>query len=152
MPISCTYLHTNLTVRDIEKMKEFYVQVFGCVPVREIQQLSGEWIEGITSVKEGEIKYIHLRFPGHGNSGPELELIEYLNPTNEYKITPDTFGFGHISFGVENVHEALNEVIKAGGGSVGDVVTVEVPNRGLLTEVYATDPEGNIIELQSYAK
>jgi len=133
-------------------MKEFYFHVFGCIPVREIQQLSGEWIEGITSVKDGEIKYVHLRFPGHGNNGPELELIEYINPTNEYEITPDTFGFGHISFGVENVHEALSEVIKAGGGSIGDVVTVKVPNRGLLTEVYATDPEGNIIELQSYAK
>lgn len=52
MPISCTYLHTNLTVRDIEKMKEFYFHVFGCIPVREIQQLSGEWIEGITSVTD----------------------------------------------------------------------------------------------------
>jgi len=152
MPISCTYLHTNLTVRDIEKMKEFYVRVFGCVPIREIQQLSGEWIEGITSVKDGEIKYVHLRFPGHGDTGPELELIEYINPTKEYEITPNTFGFGHISFSVENVHEAFSEVVKAGGGSIGDVVTVEVPNRGLLTEVYATDPEGNIIELQSYAK
>ena len=70
----------------------------------------------------------------------------------EYKITPDTLGFGHISFSVENVHKALKEVVRAGGGSIGDVVTVEVPNRGLLTEVYATDPEGNIIELQSYAK
>jgi len=86
MPISCTYLRTNLTVKDIEKMKEFYVHVFGCVLVREIQQLSGEWIEGIMSVKDGEIKYVHLRY------------------------------------------------------------------RGLLTKVNATDPEGNIIELQSYAK
>jgi glyoxylase I family protein len=152
MPISCTYLHTNLTVKDIEKMKAFYENVFGCVSVREIQQLTGKWIEGITSVKDGEIKYVHLRFPGHGSNGPELELIEYVNPTKEYEITPNTLGFGHISFSVENVHEALKQVVQAGGGSVGDVVTVEVPKRGLLTEVYATDPEGNVIELQSYAK
>ena len=150
MSISCIYLHTNLTVNDIEKMMEFYVSVFGCVPVREIQQLIGKWIEGITSVKDGEIKYVHLRFPGHGDKGPELELIQYLNPVNEYKITPDTLGFGHISFSVNNVHDALEAVIQAGGGCVGEVVTVQVPNRGLLTEVYATDPEGNIIELQSY--
>ena len=45
----------------------------------------------------------------------------------------------------------INAVIEGGGGKIGEVVTVEVPNRGLLTEVYATDPEGNIIELQSYA-
>ena len=151
MPIACAYLHTNLTVKDIEKMKDFYVSVFGCIPVREIQQLTGEWIERITAVKEGEIKYVHLRFPGHGNKGPELELVQYLNPTKKYEITPDTYGFGHLSFSVNDVNEALNAVIEGGGGSVGEVVTVEVPNRGLLTEVYATDPEGNIIELQSYA-
>lgn len=80
-----------------------------------------------------------------------MELIQYLNPTREYEITPDTYGFGHLSFSVADVHDALQAVIAEGGGSVGEVVTVEVPGRGLLTEVYATDPEGNIIELQSYA-
>jgi len=150
VPITCTYLHTNLTVENIENMMEFYVGVFGCSPVREIQQLTGDWIERITAVKDGEIKYVHLRLPGHWDKGPELELIQYLNPTKKYEITPDTYGFGHLSFSVSDVNEALDAVIKAGGSCVGEVVTVEVPNRGLLTEVYATDPEGNIIELQSY--
>ena len=149
--MDCIYLHTNLTVKDIERMKSFYVDVFGCVPLREIQHLEGKWIERITSVKYGEIKYVHLRFPGHGDAGPELELIEYINPTKQYDITPDTYGFGHISFSVKNVREVLDRVLSAGGGVVGEVVTVQVPNRGLLTEVYAKDPEGNIIELQSYA-
>lgn len=151
MSISCTYLHTNLTVKDIDTMKEFYVNVFGCIPVREIQQLNGEWIEKITAVKSGEIKYVHLRFPGYGDKGPELELIQYLNPTKKFDITPDTYGFGHLSFSVPDVKTALNIVIEFGGGSVGDIVTIDVPNRGRLTEVYTTDPEGNIIELQSYA-
>ena len=151
MSIACKYLHTSLTVNDIEKMKDFYIKVFGCVPVRDIQELTGDWIEKITAVKDGAIRYVHLRFPGHGDKGPELELIQYLNPTKKFEITPDTRGFGHLSFSVSDVHEALNAVIKGGGGSVGEVVTVEVPERGLLTEVYATDPEGNIIELQSYA-
>ena len=150
MPISCTYLHTNLTVDNIGEMKEFYVSVFGCVPVREIQQLSGNWIQKITSVQDGEIKYVHLRFPGYGDKGPELELIQYINPMKKFEISPDTYGFGHLAFSVSNVKEALKTVIKAGGGCIGEVVTVEVPSRGLLTEVYATDPEGNIIELQSY--
>jgi predicted enzyme related to lactoylglutathione lyase len=151
MPIACTYLHTNLTVKDIERMQAFYVSVFGCVPVREINHLTGEWIERITAVKGGEIKYVHLRLPGHGDKGPELELVQYLNPTKKFEITPDTYGFGHLSFSVGDVAEALAAVIAAGGGSIGEVVTVEVPGRGRLTEVYATDPEGNIIELQSYA-
>jgi len=150
MTISCKYLHTNLTVKDIERMKAFYVDVFSCVPLRKIDHLTGKWIEDITSVANGEIKYVHLRFPGHGNNGPELELVQYLNPTKKFDITPDTYGFCHLSFGVDDVHEALDVIIAAGGGSVGKVVTVNVPNRGRLTEVYATDPEGNIIELQCY--
>lgn len=131
-------------------MQAFYVDVFGCIPIRNIDHLTGKWIENITEVTSGEIKYVHLRFPGHGDSGPELELIQYLNPTNEFEITPDTLGFGHLSFSVNNVQMALDSVIEAGGGCVGKVVTVDVPNRGSLTEVYATDPEANIIELQSY--
>lgn len=41
---------------------------------------------------------------------------------------------------------------EGGGGAVGEVVTVEVPGRSLWAEVYATDPEGNIIELRNYAR
>jgi len=137
-------------VKDIDRMQEFYVNIFGCLPVREIQQLTGEWIERITAVKDGEIKYVHLRFPGYGDQGPELELVQYLNPTKKFDITADTCGFGHLSFSVADVAQALAAVVEAGGGSIGEVVTVEVPNRGRLTEVYVTDPEGNIIELQSY--
>lgn len=150
MAINCKYLHTNLTVKNIERMQKFYVDVFGCKPVRRIDHLTGSWIEEITSVERGEIKYVHLRFPGYEKNGPELELVQYLTPTHGYNITPDTFGFGHLSFAVEDVHKALEEVITAGGASVGKIVTVDVPKRGRLTEVYATDPEGNIIELQCY--
>ncbi len=149
MPIACKYLHTNFTVKDIERMQAFYIDVFGCVPIRDIHPLTGKWIEDITTVTNGEIKYVHLRFPGHGDSGPELELVQYLNPIKKFDISPDTLGFGHLSFSVNNVHAALDAVISAGGGCVGEVVTVDVPNRGRLTEVYATDQEGNIIELQT---
>ena len=150
MTIACRYLHTNLTVENIEQMQRFYVDVFGCVPVRDIQHLSGEWIEQITTVCNGEIKYVHLFFPGHKGPGPELELIQYINPTKKFDITPDTLGFGHLAFAIDSVELALEEIKRAGGGCVGEIVTVDVPNRGRLTEVYATDPEGNIIELQCY--
>jgi len=150
MSLTCKYIHTNLTVLDIEKMKDFYVNVFGCIPVRETQALSGEWISKITSVEGGEIIYVHLRLPGHDKGAPELELIQYKSDVNQFKITANTVGFGHIAFSVSNVNEVLSAVVKAGGGSIGEVVTVDVPSRGRLTEVYATDPEGNILELQSY--
>jgi hypothetical protein len=41
-------------------------------------------------------------------------------------------------------------VVSHGGGLVGEVASAEVPGVGLLTFVYAADPEGNIIELQAW--
>jgi len=60
-------------------------------------------------------------------------------------------GFGHIAFAVENVDEALQAVIAAGGGAVGEVATGQVRGAGLIQLVYARDPEGNIVELQKWS-
>jgi predicted enzyme related to lactoylglutathione lyase len=52
---------------------------------------------------------------------------------------------------VENVDEALQAVIAAGGGAVGEIATAEVQGVGLVRLVYARDPEGNIVELQKWS-
>lgn len=145
------YLHTNLTVTDLDRISGFYQKVFGCVPVRAPQDLSGKWLEDITGVENAAIRYVHLRLPGHGAKGPELELIQYANGLHQPKKIANASGFGHLSFAVDDVHETLKAVIAAGGSAIKKVVTIDIPNRGRLTEVYATDPEGNIIELQHYA-
>ena len=145
------YIHTNLTVTDIEKISSFYQNVFDCVPVRDIYDISGQWVEDITSVKDAATRYVHLTLPGFGENGPELELIQYKNNIQHPEKVSNCSGYGHLAFSVENVQATLEKVIAAGGGTIGKVVTTDVPNRGRLTEVYATDPEGNIIELQHYA-
>lgn len=145
------YIHTNLTVTDLDRMSGFYQEVFGCIPVRVPQDLSGKWLEDITGVDNAAIRYVHLRLPGYGTEGPELELIQYAHELEYRKKIANSSGFGHISFAVDDVQETLKAVIRAGGSAINKVVTVDIPNRGKLTEVYATDPEGNIIELQHYA-
>lgn len=60
-------------------------------------------------------------------------------------------GFGHIAFAVDDVDEALQAVIAAGGSTVGNIVTAEVDGVGVLRVVYAQDPEGNIVELQKWS-
>ena len=60
-------------------------------------------------------------------------------------------GFGHIAFSVEDVAGARAEVLAAGGKPVGEVVTVTLPGGAQVTWCYVTDPEGNVIELQSWA-
>jgi predicted enzyme related to lactoylglutathione lyase len=144
------YIHTNLTVENLEAISSFYQKVFGCIPLRKPDDLSGQWVEDITGVKNAAIRYVHLVLPGYGEYGPELELIQYQNKLAHPEKISNCSGYGHLAFSVENVQETLNKIISEGGSSIGKVVTTQVPNRGLLTEVYATDPEGNIIELQHY--
>lgn len=144
------YIHTNLTVADLDIISKFYQKVFGCIPVRSPDDLDGQWVEDVTAVKNAAIRYVHLTLPGYGPNGPELELIQYRNKVSHPDKISNCSGYGHLAFSVDDVQEVLQRIIQEGGGAIGEVVTTEVPNRGLLTEVYATDPEGNIIELQHY--
>jgi catechol 2,3-dioxygenase-like lactoylglutathione lyase family enzyme len=61
-------------------------------------------------------------------------------------------GFAHIAFEVDDVEYALQKVLSEGGGQAGQLVTAEYPGDVTATFVYATDPEGNLIELQSWKK
>jgi predicted enzyme related to lactoylglutathione lyase len=61
-------------------------------------------------------------------------------------------GFGHIAFVVDDVPAAREAVLHAGGRPVGEVVTLTNAAGQRLTWVHVTDPEGNILELQSHPK
>ncbi|MGH6624611.1 MAG: hypothetical protein ACREBN_11585 [Burkholderiaceae bacterium] len=53
---------------------------------------------------------------------------------------------------MNGLHAARAAVRAAGGRPVGEVVTLTNAARAKLTWVYVTDPEGNVIELQSLAR
>ena len=150
MAIEARYVHTNLIAQDWRRLVEFYQQVFGCTPVGPESNLSGRWVEKITGVTGAEIRVAHLRLPGYDDNGPTLEIIHYNSQEKRPATAANRPGFGHIAFAVDDVEAALDAVIAAGGGSVGEVVSVELPGRGRVTEVYVTDPEGNIVELQKW--
>jgi lactoylglutathione lyase len=50
-----------------------------------------------------------------------------------------------------DVDEALEAVIAAGGGAVGNIATTKLEGVGTLRVVYSRDPEGNIVELQKWS-
>ena len=60
-------------------------------------------------------------------------------------------GFGHIAFLVDNVAEAQDAVLQAGGSAIGEIVTLQLVTGARVTWCYVTDPEGNAIELQSWS-
>ncbi|MBU2621758.1 MAG: VOC family protein [Proteobacteria bacterium] len=144
------YKHTNIIAKDWKKIAKFYEDVFDCVRVPPERHLSGLWLEKGTGVKEARFSGVHLALPGCEGQSPTLEIYQYSR--NEDKPAPaaNREGFGHIAFEVEDVATALDIVQRHGGGAVGEVVSKEVVGVGVLTFVYATDPEGNIVELQSW--
>jgi predicted enzyme related to lactoylglutathione lyase len=56
----------------------------------------------------------------------------------------------HIAFEVDDVATALDLVLQHNGKALGTITSNPVPGVGLLTFVYAADPEGNLIELQRW--
>jgi catechol 2,3-dioxygenase-like lactoylglutathione lyase family enzyme len=151
MPILAKYAHTNLIARDWKRLVRFYKDVFGCEPKGPERDLSADWLDRVNSVPNARLCGVHLRLPGYGNDAPTLEIFSYDQVIERGLPNANECGFGHIAFGVENVDEALQAVIAAGGGVVGEIATGEVTGAGLIRLVYARDPEGNIVELQKWS-
>ncbi len=145
------YRHTNIVAEDWRKLAYFYEQALGCTPVPPERKSSAEWVERCTGVPDAGVQGIHLRLPGCGDDGPTLEIFEYNRAEERLATAINRPGFAHIAFEVDDVEAARDEVLAAGGGCVGELVTVEIANAGTITFIYITDPEGNIIELQKWA-
>ncbi len=151
MPIKAKYVHTNLTGRDWRGLARFYCEVFGCVPKLPERDLSGQWLDDLTSLEGAHLTGVHLCLPGFEREGPTLEIFGYDQMvTGSWPVVNEP-GFGHLAFLVEDVDAALEAVLAAGGGTVGKVATTQVSGVGMLRVVYARDPEGNILELQHWS-
>ena len=105
----------------------------------------------MTSLRNAHLTGVHLRLPGHGKDGPTLEIFSYNELVERGMPVANQCGFAHIAFAVDDVDQALQAVIAAGGGTVGKIASTEVDGVGLLRVVYAQDPEGNIVELQKWS-
>jgi catechol 2,3-dioxygenase-like lactoylglutathione lyase family enzyme len=61
-------------------------------------------------------------------------------------------GFTHIAFEVEDVESKFNDALKSGATKLGEVTEKIIDGIGVLKFVYFRDPEGNIVEIQSWEK
>jgi predicted enzyme related to lactoylglutathione lyase len=74
MPIRAKYVHTNLIARDWKRLVRFYCEVFGCEPKGPERDMSGAWLDDVTSLRDAHLTGVHLRLPGYGDDGPTLEI------------------------------------------------------------------------------
>jgi predicted enzyme related to lactoylglutathione lyase len=151
MPIRAKYVHTNLIARDWKRLVRFYTEVFGCEPKGPERDMCGAWLERVNAVPNAHLCGVHLRLPGYGEDGPTLEIFSYDQLIEHELPRANECGFAHIAFAVDDVDQALQAVIAASGGAVGEIATTKVEGVGLLRVVYARDPEGNIVELQKWS-
>jgi predicted enzyme related to lactoylglutathione lyase len=149
--IKARYVHTNLIARDWRRLAGFYQHVFGCRSVPPEREYSGPALEAATAVRSATLKGVHLRLPGFGAGGPTLEIFQYGENLPAMPTAVNRPGFGHIAFAVDNVAAAQEAVLAAGGGRVGDVVTLQTSDGKRVTWCYVADPEGNVVELQSWS-
>ena len=152
MSLAATYAHTNLIAEDWRALAHFYQQVFGCTPVPPERDFQGEKLDAGTGIPGAHLRGVHLRLPGFGEGGPTLEIFNYNVLVDRGATAVNKPGFGHIAFQVEDVAAAQAAVVQAGGSTIGEIVTLQVATGAHVTWCYVADPEGNIIELQSWSK
>lgn len=144
--------HVNIIAEDWRRLSRFYQDVFGCVPVPPQRDLSGAWLEAGTGVPSAHLQGEHLRLPGLGEDGPTLEIYSYDHMLEKPAAAANRLGFGHLAFAVPDVAALLDRVVAHGGRPIGTVASISVAEKGIVTFVYAADPEENILELQSWSE
>jgi catechol 2,3-dioxygenase-like lactoylglutathione lyase family enzyme len=144
------YAHTNLVARDARALIDFYKAALGCESVGQKRDLSGDWLDRLTGIPGAHIVGEHLALPGCCDV--TLEIFQYGGAAAAAKRFVNAPGFQHIAFEVDDVEKALDRGCAFGGGQIGELVKVGYPDGRRATFVYATDPEGNIVELQSWIK
>jgi glyoxylase I family protein len=145
------YVHTNIVAKDCNKLIQFYKDVLNCKSIGETRDLKGEWLDKMTGIKDAHIFGEHLCLPGYEEDHPTLEIFSYDEMKENEKSFINQCGFAHLAFEVDNVEETLSKVKVAGGDQIGELVNVEYKDGRIAIFVYATDPEGNIVELQSWS-
>jgi len=146
------YAHTNITARDWKKLSDFYINVFACTVKPPERKLSGDWLDQATGLVKAELEGVHLLLPGYGANGPTLEIFSYKDTRECEPVMANYTGLTHIAFEVEDVEKKFQEALKNGAAKLGEVTEKIVDGIGVLKFVYLRDPEGNIIEIQSWEK
>ena len=146
------FAHTNIISTNWKNLVDFYVQTFNCKVVPPIRSQSGRWLEKGTGLEKAKLEGAHLLLPGYGEKGPTLEIYQYDDIESQSPVSPNKRGYGHIAFEVENVPFVLEILEKNGGTAAGEITKRKVNGVGEITFIYARDPEGNLIELQSWSK
>jgi predicted enzyme related to lactoylglutathione lyase len=146
------YAHTNIAAKNWKSLAEFYIKVFDCKIKPPERKLSGDWLDRATGLENASLEGVHLLLPGYGDNGPTLEIFSYQEMDAGKPIMANHAGLTHIAFEVSDVDQTYAIAQKNGAQPLGQVTEKTVEGVGELKFVYFRDPEGNIVEIQSWKR
>ena len=132
--------HAGVVVRDLEAAIGFYRDALG-MRVLDRRERQGGPISRVVGYPEAHLRIADMA----ADSGPVLELIQYVSPAPAPRPTEErsVIGASHVCFEVDDVEEAYRRVLAAGGRAINPPVEVVPGKKGC----YMQDPDGNWIEL-----
>lgn len=130
------YSHTGQCVRDLDRMRSFYVEVFGFEEVLDLDASGSDSATLLRLPDPVELRAVYLR-----REGFVLELLAFgapepLAPKERSVLEP---GLTHFSIGVDDV-DATCAAVEAHGGSV-------ISESRVANAIFVRDPEGQLVEL-----
>ncbi|MEO1081707.1 MAG: VOC family protein [Pseudomonadota bacterium] len=133
--------HPALVVPDLDAAIAFYENTFsGELIKRAFWEAGNSQFDALTGLKDSAAAFCLMRF-----GGSYIELFEYRSSRDkEWRpAQADDLGLRHLAFQVRDLDHAVEQLLHAGGSTLGD--SVHVANGG--SARYCRDPFGNIVEL-----
>ncbi len=138
--------HINISVINLEKSKEFYINLLGFKLITE-GELEGDWMDRTVGLEKVIAKFAKLIIP---NTETSLELIKYYNPAGEKDSElsrANQIGFRHMAFEVSGI-EIVYQRLKDAGVEIFSELQFYNKNKKLC---YFLGPDGEILELAEYS-
>lgn len=133
--------HAAIVVPDLDRAVRFYSALAGYEKIRESRWDRNSVFNQIIGMTGSSARFCMLRGPCGF-----LELFEYEQPqsaADPASLNAGDYGIRHLCFQVDDVEEALAQVIELGGSKMNEPVTNELG----ITCIYCRDPFGNLLEL-----
>ena len=132
--------HVALASHDIDRLVEFYSDVFGIGPYRRVNKATGPRVDEVTGLKDAR-----MRAAWFNVANMVLEIWEFINP-----VTPDTsaarpfekVGYNKFTFEVSDLTEEMTRLKARGVKFASEPLATPIG-----VEAYATDPDGNRFSL-----
>ena len=132
--------HVALASHDIDRLVEFYSNVFGIEPYRRVNKATGPRVDEVTGIKDAR-----MRAAWFNVANMVFEIWEFVNP-----VTPDTsaarpfekVGYNKFAFEVSDLTKEFTRL------KARDVKFASEPLATPIgVEAYAADPDGNRFSL-----